>query len=154
MVNRIWILSRAVEFFLLQAARVKELTKTNSKELPTKWYAWRAMLFELCHLSRNNWIFSSAPLLCWNLFCIDWHPTGQTTSSFFFYSDCIISIEILNALWSIQRSMTWQNLTKNLLCDFQNRLIVWKLNPDMYCDTSCITSTWWWIFHINPRSSG
>lgn len=83
MANRTWILSRVlvVEFFFLRFARFKELTETNSKGILTEWYALRAMLFELCHLSRIIEFFRRLRYCAESFRLTD--STEQTRNSFF-----------------------------------------------------------------------
>lgn len=95
----------------------------NSKEMLTKWYAWRAMLFELCHLSRIIEFFRRLRY-CAESFLARVTPDWTDQKFLFSFMTTVLSIEILIALWSIQQSMMWQILNKNLLCDSQNRAIV------------------------------
>lgn len=69
--------------------RFKELIKTNSKGMLTKWYALRAMLFELCHLSRIIEFFRRLRYCAESFLTRLTDSTEQTRSSFFFYGDCI-----------------------------------------------------------------
>ena len=83
---------------------VKELTKRNFKEMLTKWYVRRAMLCQkkkkLCHLSHIIEFFRLR--YCVEPFLTQLGPAWTDQKFFFFYNDCIISIEILIALWSVQ----------------------------------------------------
>lgn len=106
--------------FFSQPARVEELTKTNSKEMLMVCLEGNA-LRTLSSFS-HNWIFFVGFAIVLNLF---WLAPDWTDQKFLFsFMTTVLSIEILIALRSIQQSMMWQILNKNLLYDSQNRAIM------------------------------